>query len=339
MTDSSARQGIPLTRVLSILPFVRWLDSAGVATGTLLSSADINPALLNYPVSVIPLKRAFLFGELACREIGSEHFGLHVGYATSIDSLGAYGRELQSARTVREYLQKGISLFNLHTTGQRLELQQARGDCILRIASIGRSGVGEYQSHLEILAITVAKCREGVGPRWSPPALSLAFKSRERLPPTDLFANTRITRGAGETSMTIPRSILELPLSRHLAPPGDHGHPVAEQPLPGDLGGMVQLQVEALLSDPYLTIDVVARSLGWSTRSLQRHLALQGITFSQLMSEIRLHHSRRWLEQTEKPILEIAMELGYRDASNFTRAFRRRLGISPQAFRDTRKAA
>ena len=57
------------------------------------------------------------------------------------------------------------------------------------------------------------------------------------------------------------------------------------------------------------------------------------------MSETRLHHSRRWLEQTEKPILEIAMELGYRDASNFTRAFRRRLGISPQAFRDTRKAA
>lgn len=339
MTDSSARQGIPLTRVLSILPFVRWLDSAGVATETLLSSADINPALLNYPVSVIPLKRAFLLGELACREIGSEHFGLNVGCATSIDSLGTYGRELQSTRTVGEYLQKGISLYNLHTTGQRLELQQGPNDCTLRIASIGRSGVGEYQSHLEVLAITVAKCREGVGPRWSPPALNLAFKSRERLPPTDLFANTRITRGAGETSMTIPRSILTLPLSRHLAPPGDHGHPVPEQPLPGDIGGIVQLQVEALLSDPYLTIDVVAQSLGWRTRSLQRHLALQGITFSQLMSEIRLHHSRRWLEQTEKPIIEIAMELGYRDASNFTRAFRRRLGISPQAFRDTRKAA
>jgi AraC-like DNA-binding protein len=209
----------------------------------------------------------------------------------------------------------------------------------LKVTAVGRSGIGQYQAHLEILAITVAKCREGAGPQWSPPALSLAFKSRERLPPTDLFANTRITLGAGETSLTIPRAILELPLAPQVGLPGDHCHTLAQRPLPGDLGGMVQLQVEALLSDPSLTIDAVARSLGWSTRSLQRHLALHGITFSQLMSEIRLRQSRLLLEQTEKPILEIAMELGYSDASNFTRAFRRQMGVSPWAFRDASKTA
>ncbi len=339
MTDSNVRQGTPLTRALTILPFVRWLDSAGTATGTLLSAAGINPALFDHPASVIPLERAFLFGELACREIGSEHFGLHVGCATSVDALGTYGRELQSAHTVGEYLQKGISLFNLNTTGQRLVTKQTSRDCILRVTTVGRSGIGQYQSHLEILAITVAKCREGAGPQWSPPALSLAFRSDEPLPQTNLFANTRITRGAVETTMTIPRSILELPLSPRVGLPGDHTHTADEEPLPDDLAGMVQLQVEALLSEPSLTIDMVARSLGWSTRSLQRHLALRGITFSRLMNGIRLHQSRRWLRQTERPIVEIAMDLGYTDASNFTRAFRRHTGVPPQTFRDVARTS
>jgi AraC-like DNA-binding protein len=42
----------------------------------------------------------------------------------------------------------------------------------------------------------------------------------------------------------------------------------------------------------------------------------------------------RWLAHSDKPIAEIAFDLGYQDASNFTRAFRRQIGASPQAFRD-----
>jgi len=40
------------------------------------------------------------------------------------------------------------------------------------------------------------------------------------------------------------------------------------------------------------------------------------------------------LENTDKSIAEIASDLGYTDESNFTRAFRRKIGESPQAFRD-----
>jgi AraC-like DNA-binding protein len=58
-----------------------------------------------------------------------------------------------------------------------------------------------------------------------------------------------------------------------------------------------------------------------------------------LKSEIQLRQSVHWLAQTEKPIVGIAMELGYGDASNFTRAIRRSLGASPRVFRNTRKVA
>jgi len=52
-----------------------------------------------------------------------------------------------------------------------------------------------------------------------------------------------------------------------------------------------------------------------------------------LLAESRLHQAAKWLQSSDKPIAEIAYALGYTDASNFTRAFRKLTGVSPQAFR------
>jgi AraC-like DNA-binding protein len=103
--------------------------------------------------------------------------------------------------------------------------------------------------------------------------------------------------------------------------------------LPEDLAGLVQLQIESLLPHA-IEIDVVAESLTMSRRSLQRSLAKKALTYSQLLIATRMRLAARWLAHSDKPIAEIAFDLGYQDASNFTRAFRRQIGASPQAFRD-----
>jgi AraC-like DNA-binding protein len=65
-------------------------------------------------------------------------------------------------------------------------------------------------------------------------------------------------------------------------------------------------------------------------------MAEQGLSYSQVLAEVRLQQAVDWLENTDKPIGEIAFDLGYTDASNFTRAFHLELGRSPQNFRDDR---
>jgi AraC-like DNA-binding protein len=105
------------------------------------------------------------------------------------------------------------------------------------------------------------------------------------------------------------------------------------RPLPADLYGQVRLQIDNLVSDPALSIDTVAETLGMSRRGLQRGLAQQGLTYSQLLAGSRMHQAATWLQSSDKPIVEIAYALGYTDASNFTRAFRNQTGVSPQAFR------
>jgi AraC-like DNA-binding protein len=44
------------------------------------------------------------------------------------------------------------------------------------------------------------------------------------------------------------------------------------------------------------------------------------------------------LKNTDIPVAEIAFDLGYADASNFTRAFRGQTGVSAQAFRASTKS-
>ena len=51
-----------------------------------------------------------------------------------------------------------------------------------------------------------------------------------------------------------------------------------------------------------------------------------------MLAEARQRLAIDWLENTDKPVGEIAFDLGYTDSSNFSRAFRREVGLTPQAW-------
>jgi len=326
---------IPLTRAASVLRYTSLLQSLGAPVGRMLRCAGIPAELLNHPAAAVPLEIAFRFGELACRTLGTEHLGLHVGLATSLDDLGPYGRILQQSLTVHDYLRKAISLYNMLTTGQRLWLSEHGEEMRLNIAAVGESDIARYQSQMETLVVTIGKLREAAGRDWSPSEVSLAYRTREDVPDIDLFAGSRVLRGTGETYLSMPRAIMGLRFPCGGGIPETDLESPAGRPLPEDLGGLVQLQIESLLPCRPLQIDFVAETLAMSPRSLQRALARHGLTYSQLLAETRMRKAAHWLENTDKPIAKIAFDLCYTDPSNFTRAFRLQTGVPPQTFRDT----
>ncbi|WP_433989716.1 helix-turn-helix transcriptional regulator [Sulfitobacter sp. TBRI5] len=77
-------------------------------------------------------------------------------------------------------------------------------------------------------------------------------------------------------------------------------------------------------------IAEVAGAMGLSARSLQRHLAKQGTSFSRLIERTRRQHALELLVQDDLNISEIAQALGYTDPSNFCRAFHKWTGQSPK---------
>jgi AraC-like DNA-binding protein len=76
----------------------------------------------------------------------------------------------------------------------------------------------------------------------------------------------------------------------------------------------------------------IARRLGLSQRTLARRLASEGLSFSQILHEMKIDLAKRYLGEGIA-ISRIAWLLGYRETSAFIHSFRRRIGTSPKQFR------
>ena len=87
-----------------------------------------------------------------------------------------------------------------------------------------------------------------------------------------------------------------------------------------------------LLSKGHFTLDQTAMKMGMSTRTLQRRLAEQGLSYSGLVDEVRFLQARE-LILYHKKLMDVAIQLGYSDAGSFTRAFERWTGMTPMQYR------
>lgn len=79
--------------------------------------------------------------------------------------------------------------------------------------------------------------------------------------------------------------------------------------------------------------DAIARHLGTSVRSLQRHLRSEGTSLANLVSASRHRRAEDLLQSGDLPIKQIARLLGYSDESSFGRAFRQWTGRTPAQVR------
>ncbi|MBU7575087.1 MAG: helix-turn-helix transcriptional regulator [Hydrogenophaga sp.] len=58
-----------------------------------------------------------------------------------------------------------------------------------------------------------------------------------------------------------------------------------------------------------------------------------GVTPHQYLVRTRLRHAARLLAEDDRPVTEVALEVGFADLSNFVRSFHRAAGLSPRGFR------
>lgn len=95
----------------------------------------------------------------------------------------------------------------------------------------------------------------------------------------------------------------------------------------------VRAAIAASLKHNGAPLQYTASHLGVSARSLQRHLAMTGTSYSEIVAEVRLETACRLLAETDEHISRIALSLGYAGASSFNRIFMRMMKVQPGAYR------
>jgi AraC-like DNA-binding protein len=115
---------------------------------------------------------------------------------------------------------------------------------------------------------------------------------------------------------------------------GSPAHRESTVQLMAELYCRAQVAVERGYRRP-LNIQTLARALAVSPRQLERAYDEIGLTtFAAHLRAVRLRNAAELLAHQPLTVTDVARLVGYRQPSHFVKAFRRRFGVTPGAFRD-----
>jgi len=304
---------------------------------------DLPVAVIAEPDIVIPLEVMVDLFEEASREVGDQNFGLRVGKSMTFADYGMWGRYLGSAPTLAKALVRAGQTIWVHQTGAQVGMKCQEDHTVFfyrrqreRHGSTGK----QHADHVIWPMITVV--REFLGPTWMPDWVELDYPPRRGATALEDLLGVPVLFSRPGVGIAIPTHLLQSPNR----PPGKAGDLVSRAELLAKYGGdhsesferLVRATVSLRMLDGKTDIDGTARMLGVSTRKLQRSLDDEGASYRRLVEESRCSRAIALLQESSDSVTAIALSLGYEEPGNFTRAFRRWTGHSPNAFRDCLKA-
>ncbi|MCH7296903.1 AraC family transcriptional regulator [Acinetobacter higginsii] len=100
-----------------------------------------------------------------------------------------------------------------------------------------------------------------------------------------------------------------------------------------DLQKSIRSELLYKAGNTYPTLALIAQRLNMSERTIKRHLQAQGTTFLQILAEVRFSQAKKLLQQPQYSIQDVAALVGYEEATNFIRAFKKMFGETPSQYR------
>ena len=295
-------------------------------------AAGIDAAAFNDPDFPVPAGAVVGFFEAAAASCRCENFGLRLARQQDLSLLGPLWPLMQSAATVGEMLQDLARYFLLHTTGALLSIQSSRRGLILDYSlSTGTSATDRHTMELGI-ALLVHELQKR-RPNWRPGRVLLRHG-----PPQDLRLHRQVL--GPHVLFNADRNALFVDPEIMAAPYGSGDAQVHQQltsslgarrrQLPELLLARTETVIRSLISFSPCDVATTAGILHLSPRSLQRKLAEEKTSFSEILDAVRADLALKYLQQSDLKIAAIAEILGFSETSTLTRAFRRWYGQSPR---------
>lgn len=132
------------------------------------------------------------------------------------------------------------------------------------------------------------------------------------------------------SSLDLPIPTYDLRLREHLTEFGDKLLTDRGSNKPR-LRSRIEGQLMASLPGKIVPFDEAAANLGMSPRTLARRLKEDGISYREIVDELRCDLAKTFLKD-HMTLSEIAFSLGYADQAGFTTAFKRWTGKAPSRF-------
>ncbi len=170
------------------------------------------------------------------------------------------------------------------------------------------------------------------GTRWRPQTVDLMMGPNRIAASNSILDGCQLNFSQPGTAIEIPEQLLSRS-QRSTASPEPaadrHYKSVGRLEYGDDLITPLSGILQSYITEPDLSLALVADIVGLTPRDLQRKLSLQGSSYRDMLNDARRDYALRQLRESDLSISDIARRLGYRETGHFTRAFKRWTGMTP----------
>ncbi len=319
-------------RSAALTGYVDLATSVGVDPYRLVAAEGLPSACLSNPDLRIPADAINRLVEAPALRPGAEDFGLCLAETRRLSNLGPLGLVAREQATLRAAIETFSRYAWLQNEAVTLRMEEAGAVTILRFGFAFDRPAGRQASELAV-AILVRAVRGLVGAHWRPQAIAF-----EHTAPPSLATHRRVL---GVTPMFSHDFTGVVLLTAELDRPIAAADPVIARQLQRyveqfagrrrtDPLAEARALLIVLLPTGSASVERLAARMGISRRTLHRQLAHHGVTFTQLLLDVRRQQLATHLAAGGRSLTEIAGLLGYSCLSTFSR-WRRRQGAEARS--------
>jgi AraC-like DNA-binding protein len=264
------------------------------------------------------------------------YFGLFVADNLHIGTLHALGLALLVSSSLRDFCIRLCNYYHLVSQNVEITLVENAEEAILNVEVLNPDICWET---VDAFAAMMVRLMRAVGdPQLVPRRVELIRpQPAQGDGPYREYFHCDVLFDQADIRICLSPSVMDVPLpgaSRELAEIHDRtAMEYLEKLGRRDISSRMRAAVVDILSTGMVSKQKIADRLNMSPRNLEVKLARENTNFQQVLDTTRQSLAAGYIEQSSISITETAYLLGFSDAANFTRAFKRWTGKSPLEFR------
>jgi AraC-like DNA-binding protein len=323
---------IPLCRVAVLEAFLAAARKIGVPVEKALRSVGL-PTLLQDGRELIAELPAWRFIHSVSQREGLEDFGLVVASMSPHEDIATLSSMLTGCLNLHDLLKRFCQIAPLYATSGHYTLENGRD--VVWFSWRGILLDEDVQVQLYELLGMIQLVQLAAGKDWRPTEIHFSIRPRKAALYAPELNPARIVFSQPVPRISIPRHLLARPLTRLKMRVREQLQiqPSEISPLPESFPETLRDAIIPYLGAQKMSKRLAAEISGVSPRTLNRRLSEQGTSYAELLDQARLAKAASMLTETDEKLLDISLMLGYENAANFSRAFRRWTGISPREYR------
>lgn len=275
------------------------------------------------------------FFNAAAEDCDFRNFGIVLAGRAGLHIFGPLWILMRSAVTVRQMLQDFGCNYDMFTRGATVAYVENKKGAILSWDTASHIRAGTTQGVEYGFAMCVYELQK-MDPTFVPVAVQFRHSAPADLGFHEHVFGKNISFNQDCNAIYLPASILDVPLQSANSRARMLMRTVLSTEREGGFHGVaskVENVIRLLLPYSACNVAEVAHAIGISERTLQVRLQCEGTCFKEVKDSVRYDLALKYLKNSDVSLAEIADILGFSELSAFSRAFKRRHGVSPRAAR------